>query len=130
VEAQTKSRDLSALGGLANNMPVTGTTSAIAALSTAGIPPLSGFWSKLLIILALWGSGLYFYAVIAVLASLLTLAYFLLLQRMVFFGQVEEKLKNVTEARAGLLLPAVVLSVIIVAVGMGFPFLLPWFIAR
>ena len=42
------------LGGIAGKMPVTGGTSVVGFLSTAGIPPLSGFWSKLLIILALF----------------------------------------------------------------------------
>ncbi len=128
VEEQTGSRDLGSLGGLAQKMPVTGITSAIASLSTAGIPPLSGFWSKLLIIIALWVSGNYFYAVIAVLASLLTLAYFLTLQREAFFGQVSVKVSSVTEASAGMLIPAVLLSAMTVGLGLVFPFVIKYFV--
>jgi multicomponent Na+:H+ antiporter subunit D len=107
---------------------VTGTTSVIASLSAAGIPPLAGFWSKLLIILALWVSGHYVYSIIAVLASVITLAYFLYWQRTIFFGKVPPELEQVREAPAGLIFPAIVLSSITVGVGLIFPFLLNIFV--
>ena len=54
VEKEAGTCDMDQLGGISAKMPVTGTTSVIAFLSTAGVPPLSGFWSKLLIIVGLW----------------------------------------------------------------------------
>ena len=123
VEEQTGSVEMDKMGGLAERMPVTGITSAIAALSTAGLPPLSGFWSKLLIVIALWASGHYFYAALAVLASLLTLAYFLSWQRQVFFGELTEEMKKVTEAKIGLLIPAVFLCGITIGLGLLLPLL-------
>jgi multicomponent Na+:H+ antiporter subunit D len=109
------------LGGLDARMPVTSATSLIAFLSTAGVPPLAGFWSKLIIVIALWQSNLRVYAVIAVLASILTLAYLLLMQRKVFFGILGEGLQNVREAGFGIVLPASVLAAITVIVGVVFP---------
>lgn len=128
VEEQTSTRDMDKLGGLAEKMPITGITSVIALLSTAGIPPLAGFWSKLIIIMALWAAGLYSYAVIAVLASVLTLAYFLSMTRRVYWGKVPNQLADVTEARAGLLVPALVLAAINIGVGLAFPYILNTFI--
>ena len=128
VEEQTGTRDMDKLGGLAQRMPVTGTTSVVAALSTAGLPPLAGFWSKLLIILALWGTAHYFYAVVALLSSVLTLAYFLSMQRRVFFGQLAAGLENVREGALGLVLPAILLTSITIGVGLVFPFILGMFI--
>jgi len=129
VEQQTGTRDLTEMGGLAQRMPVTGVTSLIASLSTAGIPPLSGFWSKLLIIIALWVSGNQFYAVLALLASILTLAYFLYLQRAAFFGEVSSKMTAVTEPqKAGMLIPVVLLSSITVGLGLAFPFVIRYFV--
>jgi multicomponent Na+:H+ antiporter subunit D len=109
------------LGGLGAKMPITNVTSLIAVLSTAGVPPLAGFWSKLIIVIALWQNSLYAYAVIAVLASILTLAYLLLMQRKVFFGILADGLQNVREAGLGIVLPASVLAAIIVGVGLLFP---------
>lgn len=124
VEMQTGTRDLDKLQGLARRMRITGGTSVVGFLSTAGIPPLSGFWSKLLIIIALWQTGSYAYAVIALLASILTLGYFLILQRKVFFGKIGAEFENIKEANAGISSAAIILSVIIIAVGIGFPFIL------
>ena len=104
-------------------MPLTALTSAVGSLSTAGIPPLAGFWSKFIIIIALWMSGNHTYAVIAVLASLLTLAYFLYLQRNVFFGKAKEAFNTIEEAEFIVLLPAIVLAAITFAVGVAFPWM-------
>jgi len=128
IEEQTGTRDMDKMGGLAARMPVTGGTSIVAFLSTAGIPPLAGFWSKLIIIIALWMSGHYAYAVIAVLASVITLAYFLSMQRRVFFGTLVETFSTIKEAKAGIVLPAVILAVITIAVGVLFPYILNTFI--
>jgi len=128
VESQTNTRDMDKLSGLAEKMPLTGVTSLLAMLSTAGIPPLSGFWSKLLIILALWLSGHYFYAVVAILASVITLAYFLSMQRRVFWGKTGNEFRGVREAGIYLAIPALILAAITVAVGLIFPFVINMFI--
>lgn len=117
LEDRLGTRDMTRMGGLQSRMPVTGATSLIAFLSAAGIPPMAGFWSKLIIVIALWQAGFYAAAVVAVLASLLTMAYFLSIQRQVFFGTLKANLANVTEAGPALLVPALVLAAITVGVG-------------
>ncbi len=123
VEKQVGTIDMNKMGGLAARMPITSTTSVIASLSAAGVPPLSGFWSKLIIILALWDSGHEIYAGIALVSSILTLAYLLSLQRKVFFGRLEQTLTYVKEAPLAIVLPEVLLATITIAVGLGFPFI-------
>mgnify|MGYP001457292115 CR=1 FL=1 len=124
VEAQTGYKDLDKLQGLGGKMKITTWTSAIAFLSTAGIPPLSGFWSKVIIIVALWQVGFIPYAVIALLASILTLAYFLILQRKVFFGKTSAEFENTKEANRGFTSVSIILATITVLVGIAFPFVL------
>lgn len=120
VEKQTQTTSIDELKGLEHKMPVTSWTSIIAMMATAGIPPLSGFWSKLLVIVALWKSGNTFYAVTALIASILTLAYFVNLQKKVFFGKLPEKFDTLKEAKAQLLIPVVVISAIIIFSGLFF----------
>jgi multicomponent Na+:H+ antiporter subunit D len=127
VEKQAGTRDMDKLSGLAAGMPLTGTTSIIASLSAAGVPPLAGFWSKLIIIIALWTSGHYGYAAIAVLVSLITLTYLLSMQRRVFFGLPTSGMARVTEAPLAITLASVLLAALIVAVGLFFPYFLSIF---
>ncbi|MCL2351204.1 MAG: NADH-quinone oxidoreductase subunit L, partial [Firmicutes bacterium] len=121
VREQTGTTDMNSLGGLAEKMKVTGVTSAVGFLSTAGIPPFSGFWSKLLIIMALAAERQWFYASLALLMSVVTLAYFLIMQRKVFFGKLREGLEGIKEARAPITGVAVALAGISTAVGVLFP---------
>jgi proton-translocating NADH-quinone oxidoreductase chain N len=124
IEEQLGTLNMDEMGGLGARMPVTAGTTAVATLSIAGLPPLAGFWSKLLIVLALWNAKEYAFAVVAILASLVTLAYFLSLQRRVFFGKTDPKWTHVREAAPGFLVPVVALALITVALGIGFPFAL------
>jgi multicomponent Na+:H+ antiporter subunit D len=123
VESQTGLRNMDRMSGLAEKMPITGLTSLLAVLSASGIPPLSGFWSKLIIIMALWISGYYFYAAVAMAASVITLAYLLSMQRRVFFGRTGSEFHNIKEAGFKLVFPALILALLIVAIGLLFPFL-------
>jgi len=51
------SNDIREMGGLARRMPITALTCAIGALALAGIPPLSGFYSKDEVLAAVQNSG-------------------------------------------------------------------------
>lgn len=121
VEKEVGTCDMTKMGGISQKMPVTGTTSVIAFLSTCGIPPLAGFWSKLIIIMALWQSSHYAYAALAVIGSVITLTYFLSMQRRVFFGKLASGLENLREAGAGIVIVSAILAVITVGAGIFFP---------
>ncbi|MDR0843215.1 MAG: NADH-quinone oxidoreductase subunit L [Acidobacteriota bacterium] len=128
VEKQTGTVDMDKLGGLSSKMPVTGFTSVLAFLSTAGVPPLSGFWSKLLIVLGVWQAGAHVLAVVAILLSVVTLAYFLSMQRRVFFGKLASGLENVCEANGWALVPAIILAAITLGLGLTIPWLFNTFL--
>ncbi len=124
IEERLGTVSMDRMGGLGSRMPVTAGTSAVASLSIAGLPPLAGFWSKLLIVIALWQVGQYVFAAIAILTSVVTLAYFLSLQRRVFFGVPLAEWSSVKDVGGRLLAPAIALSVITVALGLAFPLVL------
>ena len=124
VKRQLGTTDMRRMGGLGSRMPVTGASCAVGALSTAGVPPLSGFWSKLIVIIALWQSHHQAYAVAGALFSVVTLAYMLTMQRKVFFGRTPESLAAVKEAPMTLVAPAVLLAGVTIGVGALFPLLM------
>jgi proton-translocating NADH-quinone oxidoreductase chain N len=128
LERRLGTTDMNRMGGLGSRMPVTGVTSVIAVLSTAGVPPFSGFWSKLIIVVALWEAHHYTYAAVAVLMGVVTLAYLLVLQRRVFFGKVPEDLALAQEAGGGLAVPEIVLAAVTTGAGLLFPLLLKTFL--
>ena len=86
VELALGTRNLQKMGNLNKVLPVTSRTSMIASLSISGIPPFNGFFSKLIIIIAAIQAGAPWFAFIAVIGSLLTLASFMKVQRYGFWG--------------------------------------------
>jgi multicomponent Na+:H+ antiporter subunit D len=120
IQRATGTRDLDEMGGLGKRMPVTAATNLIGSLSIAGVPPLNGFWSKLIIIVALVQAGHPVFAVLAVLASVLTLWYYLIIQRKAFFGQLNAKWAAVKEAPFWMTASTVLLAALCVGIGIFF----------
>jgi multicomponent Na+:H+ antiporter subunit D len=73
VKRLTGSEDLAEIGGLWKRAPWLAVLFLIPALSLAGIPPLSGFWAKLVIIQASLETQSYVVAFVALLVGLLTI---------------------------------------------------------
>lgn len=88
VERVTGTSDLRRLGGLVTTHPGLAALFLVAALSIAGIPPLSGFFSKYTLILAGVQGGRWGAVAAAVAVGLLTLASMLKIWRMAFWGEV------------------------------------------
>jgi multicomponent Na+:H+ antiporter subunit D len=102
LQYRTGTRDMRQMGGLEHRMRVTGITSVVGTLSIAGIPPFNGFWSKLLIVLGAIAAKQYLVATLLVCFSIFTLGYFLLLQRQVFFGKLNDRWRELKEAPAAM----------------------------
>jgi multicomponent Na+:H+ antiporter subunit D len=121
VQLRTGTRDITKMGGLESRMRVTGITSVFGTLSIAGIPPFNGFWSKLFIILGAVVARNYVVAFLLVAFSIFTLGYFLLLQRRVFFGRLDQRFKDLREAPASMSAAVVILAAQCLLVGVFFP---------
>jgi multicomponent Na+:H+ antiporter subunit D len=120
IQMAAGTRDLGEMSGLSKKMPVTAATTLVGSLSIAGVPPLNGFWSKLIIIVALVQAGRFGFALAAVLASVLTLWYYLIIQRRAFFGKPDEKWRDVREAPFLMTAATVILALLCVVIGIFF----------
>ncbi|MBA7576524.1 Na(+)/H(+) antiporter subunit D [subsurface metagenome] len=118
VQMATGTRQLRELGGLAGKMPVTRATCTIASASIAGIPPFSGFWSKLILVVAAIGAGFYWVAAVIVFVSLCTLIMYLKVQRYVFLGELPENLQQVRENKGSMLIAMIFLACLCVLMGL------------
>lgn len=81
--------DLGAFVGLARRAPVTSFTLTISMLALAGVPPLSGFWSKLLLFLSAVNGPYAWLAVAAVLNSAFSLGFYLWIIKRMYLDEPE-----------------------------------------
>jgi multicomponent Na+:H+ antiporter subunit D len=113
--------DLSALGGLYATRASLGVLFLIPALSLAGLPPLSGFWAKLLLVQAGLELESYLIVVVALVVSLLTLYSMTKLWTETFWkappDPAEAPLRTATWW--GLVLPVSGLALLTVVIGLG-----------
>jgi NADH-quinone oxidoreductase subunit M len=119
VKKQVKTRNISKMGGLAGQMPITAVCSTTGALSIAGIPPFACFISELLIFIGAFQTiktdGFYFVpTALMFIAVVLSLAYVLRYLGHIFFGS--RKLEKVKEAPFFMKLAMIVLAALVVII--------------
>ena len=119
IEYSVNTRNLNRMGGLNRSLPVTGYTSLLGSMSISGIPPLGGFWSKLIIIVAALQAGYFVSATVAILVSIITLAYYLKFQSYTFFGKNDKVRREKTKEVPRLMrLSMITLGIICVISGL------------
>ena len=115
-------QDMRNMGGLAKKMPITALTFLVGALSLAGLPPFSGFWSKDEIILsALERNPLVF--VMLGIAAVITAFYTGRQLMLVFWGNARTRdARNAQESGSLMTVPLVILAFLaLVGGGLNFP---------
>ncbi len=118
VEMATGTRQMKQMGGLAEKLPLTRTTCALASASIVGIPPFSGFWSKVILVIAAVQAQFYWIAAIIVFVSLCTLIMYLKVQRYVFLGELPENLRQAKENKGSMLVAMISLACLCVLMGL------------
>jgi len=115
-------QDLTRMGGLRKQMPVTAVTFLIAALANAGIVPLAGFWSKDEILHGAFASGHVLLWAIGVGTAFFTGFYMLRAYYLAFEGRPRHE-KHPHESPAIMTGPLLVLAVVAVIGGVliGYP---------
>lgn len=128
VYKKTGSRDVNYLCGLLNpqkGLPITGSLMILAVMASSGIPGMVGFIAEFLVfrgsfpvfpiatLLCLVGTGL-------------TAVYFLLMVNKVFFGRLTMELGNLPRVLWSERIPAIVLALLIIALGLQPNWMLKW----
>jgi NADH-quinone oxidoreductase subunit N len=103
---------VSDLAGLSRNAPAMAYALAIMMFSMSGIPPLAGFFSKLLVFKAAVGAGLYGLAVFGVLCSVVSAYYYLRVVKVMFFDEPAPKFDAGTSFTRGAVVAVSVLLVL------------------
>ncbi len=116
-------QDIQKMGGLFSQMKVTSVTFIIGSLAIAGVPPLSGFWSKDEILAAAFHNGHTVLFWIASVTSFLTAFYMARLIFLVLFGKPRSQ-THAHESPMTMTIPLIILAVCASGAGLlGSPFM-------
>src|SRR5215218_1561048 len=96
--------DIAVLSGLSQTRPGYAAAIAIFMFSLAGIPPLFGFWPKLLVFQAAVNSGLIALAVAAIVGTVVGAYYYLRIVKVMYFDDAGEQLGRVRQPVQGALI--------------------------
>nr|WP_193570072.1 hydrogen gas-evolving membrane-bound hydrogenase subunit E [Halorussus sp. JP-T4] len=124
IAHEAGTRKIENLGGLWEDLPVTGAITAVAALGMAGVPPFNGFYSKELLFEAAWeaaahaGGLAWLYPAVAVFGSVFTFLYSIKFL-MLFFGEKPTGLHSVHSPPKVMLAPPLLLGVLAGAISIG-----------
>lgn len=128
VYKKTGSRDLDVLSGLLNperGLPIVGSLMILGVMASAGTPGMVGFISEFLVFR---GSFPVFptQTLLCMLGTGLTAVYFLNLMNRAFFGRLSEQVVNLPRVQWSERIPAIVLAVLIVILGIQPNWLVRW----
>jgi NADH-quinone oxidoreductase subunit M len=122
--AQTGTRDIRKMGGLATMMPLTATLCVLGTLILSAVPPMSGFQAEWILFVGIFTQGTLgtaanmVVAFSAIIGTILTVAYTFWPLRKIFFGPLPAQLREVKEAPLTMLVPLFVLAAITLLVGI------------
>lgn len=109
-----------AMGQVYREMPATGATMTVCALSMIGLPPFAGFFSKWYLALGAIQKGQYLFVAALILSSLLSAIYFFRLLEHVFMDPKKERRDKYPKAELPwqMLVPVLTAGIVIVGLGL------------
>ena len=117
MHAMKDETDIRKMGGLLQKMPITSVTFIIGALALAGIPPLSGFFSKDEILVAVNDGLNPIFLILLLVTSVVSALYMARAVRLVFFGQQTAESRHAHESPIEMAAPLVVFAAITLVLG-------------
>jgi proton-translocating NADH-quinone oxidoreductase chain N len=115
---QVGTRDLRKLEGIRRSMPVTSMLLAIGAVAIAAIPPLNGFWSEWMIVLAGVEAEMLPFSALMIINILLSVAYYLRLIYVIVLRDPTPTSEKATEAPISMLIPIIILAALCILIGI------------
>ncbi|NOY49549.1 MAG: hypothetical protein GXO88_03145 [Chlorobi bacterium] len=112
----SKEKKISEVNGLGKHMPITSLLFALGAFAIVGLPPFSGFWSKLSVLTAAANEGMILIIALVLIVSVVEIVYyFRVVNRIYFF----EKSDNVVvqKPRINAMIAMLILGSIILVIG-------------
>ncbi len=94
VYDRAHTRDIPRLGGMIKPLPLAGIGLIVGSLVSMGMPGFSGFIAEFPIFRGIWGTNLWWMAIIAAVSIVVTASYVLLVVRRVFFGKMPEEFEG------------------------------------
>ncbi|MDH5815430.1 MAG: NADH-quinone oxidoreductase subunit L [Candidatus Nezhaarchaeota archaeon] len=120
-----ESRFMYHMGGLRRYMPLTYVAMWLAALSLAGVPPFSGFWSKEAVLAVSWEAGLLGPFVLAIVTAALTVFYTIRMMGLTFHGEKSHRIveleaegHKIEEASPVMYVPYAILAIASLGIGV------------
>lgn len=120
IHAMSDEQDMRRMGGLRKKLPVTYLTMLVATIAIAGIPPLSGFFSKDEILAHVFAENKLLW-VLGVIGALFTAFYMFRMLSLTFFGKFRGtagQADHLHESPATMTVPLVILAVLSAAGGL------------
>lgn len=113
----THTQNIFEMGGLWKKMRVTSILFLIGTMAIAGVPLLSGFFSKEAIFASVWSAGNEVLFFVALAAAFMTALYMFRLFFVVFLGKTSEKTENAKDPSMLMQIPMYVLAFMAIVVG-------------
>jgi multicomponent Na+:H+ antiporter subunit D len=120
-------RDLGQLSGIGRKMPLTALAFGIGAFAIAGVPPLNGFYSKILLLWYAAQSGTlmgYLLVIFGLFSSAVAVYFYLRIVQVIAFSDPSKKVADAKEAPKTMLIAMWMLAALCIIIGI-YP--TPWF---
>ncbi|MBF0522945.1 MAG: NADH-quinone oxidoreductase subunit L [Candidatus Omnitrophica bacterium] len=116
IEQNTKTKDITKLGGLINTMPVTAISFLLCAFSVMGIPPFGGFFSKYMVFAGAIGAQKYWISLVFLIGAFMTILYLFRAFNLIFLG--EAKMTHAKEGSLSMVTSVAILGALSLLSGL------------
>ncbi|MDG6906609.1 MAG: NADH-quinone oxidoreductase subunit N [Nitrososphaerota archaeon] len=122
ITSQTHSGDISSLDGIGKRLTIAPFAFTVSLLALGGLPPLSGFWSKLVLFYSAINSNLGWLAIIAIINSFVSIAFYARIVKHMYIDK-QADTASLVESN-GFKVALIIAAVVIVVVGVyPYPFI-------